>query len=1091
MVAGCRSGLVLAIVCVLVCAVPAQRASAAWSTPAALNGNADNDSGSDTSAQVATDSAGNWVAVWCSADTLDGTLDIDEDIFVSRSTDNGETWSASAALNTNAADDADDDRAPHVTTDGAGNWVAVWQYEPSRGAKIGSDADLLVSQSTDNGATWTAPAVLNTNAASDSGWDYAPSVTTDSAGNWVAVWYSTDDLSGTIGTDRDIFVSQSTDNGATWTEPAVLNANAATDSGSDREPCLTTDGTGNWVAVWESTDTLGDTIGTDGDILVSRSTDNGVTWMPAAALNGNAVNDEGDDAAAHVTTDGVGNWLAVWESTDELDGTIDTDTDVLVSRSTDNGATWTPAAALNTNATTDSGWDRVPKAAADGAGNWVTVWHSSETLGGAIGTDTDILVSRSTDDGLTWTTPTALNTNATDDLGGDREAQLATDGVGNWVAVWESTDEVGGTIGADLDVLVSGTELAPGGDFDGDGLADSVETNTGIFVDETDTGTDPDDPDTDDDGLSDGDEVNTHSTDPNDADSDGDGLSDGEEVSTHGTDPNDGDSDNDSLPDLWEVDNGLDPTDGTGDDGAGGDPDGDGLTNSEEYDTNTHPNDSDSDDDGLPDGWELDNGFNPTDGTGDNGPDGDPDDDDLTNAGEYDNDTDPNDSDSDDDGLPDAWEVDNSLDPTDSTGNHGADGNPDGDGHSNLEEYEEGYDPQLHAPVAAFSASTTSGTRPVNVGFTNESTGTITSWSWDLGDEYESTALNPSHIYYFMGDFAVTLSVTGPGGVGAGTVVIHVDQAPPAQGFNYKTLILDVKVLYSKPTCFACYNTLNDTLLIAVWGDEAGILTVTANDDAPTYWGPRCDIFIDAPGASINRVKLKGTEETELYVCGQVDYVKNFVLKHGYVGGTEDYGEEFGLGSSAQDPAKKILIKWGATTAPVFGASYPDAPFDLGPEWKSKFPGAPFDVDEPPAQIKAGYEVDIGDIKVRYSEPGCVAYYNDTDETLTIRITDSDGDLAVICGPDAHVIWEDYCDIYIDAPAASVKTMNLKGTPETQLHVAGEVGYVEKFKLKYGSVGGTDHYGPEIGLGSTSLELPNKIKILWGWTTAPVLGVSY
>ena len=112
MVAGCRSGLVLAIVCVLVCAVPAQRASAAWSTPAALNGNADNDSGSDTSAQVATDSAGNWVAVWCSADTLDGTLDIDEDIFVSRSTDNGETWSASAALNTNAADDADDDRAP-------------------------------------------------------------------------------------------------------------------------------------------------------------------------------------------------------------------------------------------------------------------------------------------------------------------------------------------------------------------------------------------------------------------------------------------------------------------------------------------------------------------------------------------------------------------------------------------------------------------------------------------------------------------------------------------------------------------------------------------------------------------------------------------------------------------------------------------------------------------------------------------------------------------------------------------------------------------------------------------------------------------
>jgi hypothetical protein len=63
-------------------------------------------------------------------------------------------------------------------------------------------------------------------------------------------------------------------------------------------------------------------------------------------------------------------------------------------------------------------------------------------------------------------------------------------------------------------------------DADFDGLLDSVETNTGTFVDENDTGSDPHDPDSDDDGLDDGAEVSL-GTDPNEEDSDGDGVCDG------------------------------------------------------------------------------------------------------------------------------------------------------------------------------------------------------------------------------------------------------------------------------------------------------------------------------------------------------------------------------------------------------------------------------------------------------------------------------------------------------------------------------------------------------------------------------------
>ena len=44
-------------------------------------------------------------------------------------------------------------------------------------------------------------------------------------------------------------------------------------------------------------------------------------------------------------------------------------------------------------------------------------------------------------------------------------------------------------------------------DSDNDGLYDSVETDTGVFVSDQDTGTDPDNPDTDGDGWTDGAEV--------------------------------------------------------------------------------------------------------------------------------------------------------------------------------------------------------------------------------------------------------------------------------------------------------------------------------------------------------------------------------------------------------------------------------------------------------------------------------------------------------------------------------------------------------------------------------------------------------
>ncbi len=70
------------------------------------------------------------------------------------------------------------------------------------------------------------------------------------------------------------------------------------------------------------------------------------------------------------------------------------------------------------------------------------------------------------------------------------------------------------------------------------------------------------------------------------------------------------------------------------------------------------------------------------------------------------------------------------------------------------------------APAADFSASPTSGTAPLTVRFTDQSTGGITDWEWDFDSDgrVDSTEQNPSHTYEFAGNYTVSLRVTGPGG---------------------------------------------------------------------------------------------------------------------------------------------------------------------------------------------------------------------------------------------------------------------------------------------------------------------------------------
>ncbi len=82
------------------------------------------------------------------------------------------------------------------------------------------------------------------------------------------------------------------------------------------------------------------------------------------------------------------------------------------------------------------------------------------------------------------------------------------------------------------------------------------------------------------------------------------------------------------------------------------------------------------------------------------------------------------------------------------------------------------------APVASFTASDTAGCSPVVVQFTDQSTGSPTSWHWDLGNGGSSTLQNPGATYINPGTYRVILTATNTNGSSKDTTFITVNASP-------------------------------------------------------------------------------------------------------------------------------------------------------------------------------------------------------------------------------------------------------------------------------------------------------------------------
>lgn len=279
----------------------------------------------------------------------------DSSLRVKRSIDNGASWGSAATL-ADLGGHANDVGAL-VARAGGGTWLAAWTMVHT--------GNLMVSRSRDAGLSWSKPKKI----AADSfvgrrGFDLA----TNGKGTWI---FAVADL--------DVNVLVSTDDGVNWSAPAMVAedvycANCAAVARHSRIQ-LANDGDAHWVAMFGTSTWKRDVYGADGDVFAVRSGDGGESWTEPSPLDGAATLDGGPDFAPSIAVDASGRWLAAWSSHRPVGPEDNLDADLLVSVSTDAGATWSEPSSLDPAMNTDASGDSGVLLAARGADTWLAVWQ--------------------------------------------------------------------------------------------------------------------------------------------------------------------------------------------------------------------------------------------------------------------------------------------------------------------------------------------------------------------------------------------------------------------------------------------------------------------------------------------------------------------------------------------------------------------------------------------------------------------------------------------------------------------------------------------------------------------------------------------
>jgi len=203
---------------------------------------------------IAVGPAGTLCVVWHDDET--GYYPDQHEVYYTRSTDGGATWSSSQRLSWASGDS----QYPAIAADPMGNLHLAF-----RDSVLGN-FEVYYKRSTDEGATWWTTQRL-TWTLGDA--EY-PAVVADSLGNPHVVWYE-----DTPGND-EIFYRKSTDKGALWSWTAQKRL--TWNSGESAHPVIRVDSSGNPHVVWYD-NTPGNL-----EIFCKKSTDGGTAWVPSQRL---------------------------------------------------------------------------------------------------------------------------------------------------------------------------------------------------------------------------------------------------------------------------------------------------------------------------------------------------------------------------------------------------------------------------------------------------------------------------------------------------------------------------------------------------------------------------------------------------------------------------------------------------------------------------------------------------------------------------------------------------------------------------------------------------------------------------------------
>src|SRR3954468_10636156 len=193
----------------------------------------------------------------------------------------------------------------------------------------------LIASSDDGGRTWRTTAIPGLTVCTGGTADFASDPWLSTGGDGT-VYFS--GLQGSATADPPpvgVVASRSLDGGSTWAEPTTV---AAADPGVDTDS-ITASPTqaGHAYVVWAAWDHSYQPPMSGNAFRFARTTDSGATWSPAVL-----VHDPGPtavDFAGHVLVLPSGELLAVWADFDVVSGVGA----LMASRSPDEGVTWEPA----------------------------------------------------------------------------------------------------------------------------------------------------------------------------------------------------------------------------------------------------------------------------------------------------------------------------------------------------------------------------------------------------------------------------------------------------------------------------------------------------------------------------------------------------------------------------------------------------------------------------------------------------------------------------------------------------------------------------------------------------------------------------